>query len=121
MTRAPTAVMRRAMLLNNGRSNAPSRGSRRQELSSCVLVFGRNSAGIAPTNRGSRPSLRKIVRESHERLPSALPFRGKPVVVAIDLVTQARDRLELVIQLEDLVQITNAGRVNFEFEHLRET
>src|SRR5437764_2789313 len=40
--------------------------SEHQALSGWVLVFGRSSGGMAPTNFGSRPSLRKVARISRK-------------------------------------------------------
>src|SRR5205823_14080223 len=40
--------------------------SEHQALSGWVFVFGRNSGGMAPTNFGSRPSLRKVARISRK-------------------------------------------------------
>jgi hypothetical protein len=42
-------------------------------------------------------------------------------VIAIDLVTEASDRLQLVIEGEDLVHIADPGGVNLNFEHKRIT
>src|SRR5437660_6889903 len=39
------------------------------------------------------------------------------VVVAIDLVAEAGDGFELMIELENFIQIAHAGRVDFEFDH----
>src|SRR5436305_14496869 len=41
------------------------------------------------------------------------------VVVAIDFVAQPRDRLELVIELQDFVQVANASSVYLELDHGR--
>jgi hypothetical protein len=38
-------------------------------------------------------------------------------VIAIDLVMQARNGLELVIEFEDLAQIADTGCVNSQFDH----
>ena len=40
------------------------------------------------------------------------------VVVAIDFVAQTRDRGQLMVELQDLIQIAKTGGVNFQFEHL---
>ncbi len=44
-------------------------------------------------------------------------FHVNQVVIAIDLVMQARNSLELVIEFQDLAQIADAGGINFQFDH----
>src|ERR1700682_1843027 len=39
------------------------------------------------------------------------------VVIAIDLVAQTGNRFEFVIKFQDFIQIAQAGRVNFQFDH----
>jgi hypothetical protein len=38
-------------------------------------------------------------------------------MVPIDLVIEAGDSFEFDIELKDLVQVADAGRVNFQFQH----
>jgi len=40
------------------------------------------------------------------------------VVAAIDLVVQTRNRGQLMVELQDLLQIAKTGGVNFQFQHL---
>jgi hypothetical protein len=40
------------------------------------------------------------------------------IMIAIDLVAQASDGFEFVIQFQYFVQIANAGGVNFKFNHV---
>ena len=45
-------------------------------------------------------------------------FEVNQIVVAIDFITQTRNRRELVVELQDLVQIAQTGGVNFQFQHV---
>src|SRR3954471_23023039 len=46
-----------------------------------------------------------------------IQFEINDIVVAIDFVAKAGEMREFLIELEDLVQITDARSVNFKFEH----
>src|SRR5437764_823481 len=52
-----------------------------------------------------------------ERHGGRLQFHVNDVVIAIDLVMKSGDRPQLDIQLEDLVQLADIGRVNFQLQH----
>jgi hypothetical protein len=39
------------------------------------------------------------------------------IMICIDLITKARNRLELKIQLKDFVQIAQTPRIHFQFDH----
>src|SRR5215211_4580154 len=39
------------------------------------------------------------------------------VVIAVDLVAEARHRFELMIEFQDFVQVADTGRINFQFDH----
>jgi hypothetical protein len=39
------------------------------------------------------------------------------VMICIDFVTKARNRLELKIQLKDFVQVAQTPRIHFQFDH----
>ena len=52
--------------------------------------------------------------DGHRRL---LEVQIDDVVIAIDLVTQARHRLELMVELQDFLQLADTGGVDFDLDH----
>jgi hypothetical protein len=60
----------------------------------------------------------KRLQISRKVIVGSSELEAHDVVIAIDLVTQAGGRLEVVIQLEDFVEIANAGGIDFQFDHV---
>ncbi len=113
MTRAPTALMNRPMI---------SKARRAAALETQRLSFV--SWSEFTRNRSDKPRIKLELPKNRAQIPESngrfLQLQVNQIVIAIDLVTQTRDRFELVIQFENFVQIANARRVNFEFEHVGE-
>ncbi len=75
-------------------------------------------------NRANKPRFQSEFTKNGTDLANGnsrfLHFQVNQVVIAIDFVTQSRNGFELMVELENFVQITKPGRINFQFEHARE-
>src|SRR5215210_2585606 len=108
MTVAPRAVKSRVMQMNQLFHAAKSDGEELGLGTGTQLVrYGAHEAGLQSEFAKNRPNL----PDGHGRF---FELEVDEVVIAIDLVTQAVECFELVVELQDLIQVTNTGRVNFE-------
>src|SRR5215203_5843576 len=111
MTVAPRTVKSRVMLMNQLFPAAESDG---EEL-------GLRTWTQLVRNGTDEARLQSEIAENGADLPDGhgrfFELEVNEVVITIDLVAQAGERFELMIELQDLVQVTNTGRVNFEFNH----
>ena len=63
------------------------------------------------------PELAENPPDFLDREARLIELEVNDVVVAIDLVTQAGNRLELVVEFEDLFQLPYSRSVNLKFDH----
>jgi len=68
-------------------------------------------------NRGSSPILRKHRAQFAQSNRGFFHFQINEIVAAIHFVAQPRDGLEQMIELQDFIDVAQAGRVNFKLDH----
>ena len=114
-----------AQILNESKERPSERVEKSGEHLLLCLHTQRLGFCFWPKFRWNRAHKSRVERELAKDSPDFAKGNGglveleiNQVVIAIDLVTQAGNGRELMIQLQDLIQLAQTCRVNFQFQHL---